>query len=371
MPTQQNNAEFDLLAKTEDKTSVPVQDYNSKSNLTYLFDPSSLYALTAAYHSGRPLLVRGDPGTGKSQLAHAAAEALDWQFLSSVVTAHTEIQDLWYHFDTVNRLGHAQLMSAMHCSTSGDEREKTVKQELCPKKFLSPGVLWWAYDWKSALNHCRSSEHRQYVPESIRGHKNLSTMTDQDLGEKVSNPSGIVLLIDEIDKADSDLPNSLLETLDRKCFEVPWIEESVGGDNQQLKPLVIITTNEERQLPPAFLRRCLVLNLNLPDDKMELTELLIERGKAHFDDRVDPAVMLQAAEQLIKDRTLADDYGYKPPGQAEYLDILRVLQQFDKSEQSKMLNEIQDFALRKHPDLPPSEKRSPEKSLSEQDARDD
>ena len=365
------NTEFSLLSDIKGTASVPVQTYNPESMLTYLFDHSSLYALTAAYHSGRPLLVRGDPGTGKSQLAHAAAEALGWQFLSSVVTAHTEIQDLWYHFDTVNRLGHAQLMSVMYCNTSGEDREEKLKKELCPTKFLSPGVLWWAYDWQSALNHCRNSEHRQYIPESIRGNKNLSKMTDQDLGEKASNPSGIVLLIDEIDKADSDLPNSLLETLDRKCFEVPWIEESVGEDNQQLKPLVIITTNEERQLPPAFLRRCLVLNLNLPDDKNELAELLIERGQAHFGDSVDQAVMFQAAEQLINDRTLADDYGYKPPGQAEYLDILRVLRQVDKSEQAKMLSEIQDFALRKHPDLPPSEKKSPEESLSEQDVRDD
>ena len=371
MTTQNKNTAFNLLAAVQGDNSVPVQAYKSDSKLIYLFDSSSLYALTAAYHSGRPLLVRGDPGTGKSQLAHAVAEALGWQFLSSVVTAHTEIQDLWYHFDTVNRLGHAQLMGAMYCNISGEDKSGKLRQELCPKKFLSPGVLWWAYDWQSALTHCRSSEHRQYVPESIRGHKNLSKMTDQDLGEKVANPSGIVLLIDEIDKADSDLPNSLLETLDSKQFEVPWIEESVGGDTQELKPLVIITTNEERQLPPAFLRRCLVLNLNLPKDEIKLTKLLLKRGEAHFGDLVDSTVMLKAAEQLIKDRTLADDYGYKPPGQAEYLDILRVLQQFDKSDQAKMLNEIQDFALRKHPDLPPSEKLISDESLSEQDALDD
>lgn len=353
MPTQTDNTDFDLLAVAKaEGSSVSVQKYNSDSEQIYLFDQASIYALTAAYHAGRPLLVRGDPGTGKSQLAHAVAEAMNWQLLSTVITAHTEIQDLWYHFDTVNRLGHAQLMSAMHGSIDAEEREETLKAELSPNKFLSPGVLWWAYDWQSALRHCRDSEHRQYMPESIHGKKNLSRMTAQDLESLIPDPKGIVLLIDEIDKADSDLPNSLLETLDCKRFEVPWIDESVGGAGQTLKPLVIITTNEERQLPPAFLRRCLVLNLNLPKDNAELKALLIERGKAHFNDDIEQDAMALAADQLIKDRELAESYGYKPPGQAEYLDILRVLRQFKKPEQVEMLNEIKDFALRKHPDLP-------------------
>lgn len=333
----------------------------SRSDQVHIFDQQSINALTAAYHSGRPLLVRGDPGTGKSQLARAAAEALGWQFLSTVVTAHTEVQDLWYHFDTVNRLGRAQLMGAMYAHIeSDDEKKDKLEEELCPKKFISPGVLWWAYDWDSALRHCKGSEHRQYAPESVHKLGNeFSTTEKEDLPEKIRDPKGVVLLIDEIDKSDSDLPNSLLETLDCKRFDVPWINEAVGGKDKSKNQLVIITTNEERQLPPAFLRRCLVLNLNLPEKKEALKELLIERGQAHFADKVEPDVMALAADQLIEDRQLSKDYGYKPPGQAEYLDILRVLQSVDgKEAQRKMLEDIQDFALRKHPEMEPFQKQS-------------
>ena len=331
---------------------VPVQRFNKKSEQVYLFEPDYIHALTAAYHAGRPLLVRGDPGTGKSQLARAAAQALDWQFVSTVITAHTEIQDLWYHFDTVNRLGQAQLMGAMYSHISSDKnRELKFKEALSPEKFLSPGVLWWAYDWKSALKHSCTSIHRQFVPEALYNKvSSLTVDTVCDLDRKIREPEGVVLLIDEIDKADSDLPNSLLETLDQKCFDVPWVECSIGQKEQGVQPLVIITTNEERQLPPAFLRRCLVLNMNLPVDKSELKALLIERGKAHFGDSVHKDVMAEAADQLIRDRDDSRNYGYKPPGQAEYLDILRVLHSFDISEQERILKNIQGYALRKHPE---------------------
>lgn len=348
-----------LNADIEPESSpIPLSDFNKESNLVHLFDPQSIYALTAAYHSGRPLLVRGDPGTGKSQLARAAAEALGWQFVSTVITAHTEVQDLWYHFDTVNRLGRAQLMSAMYSNIT-DDRKKIAKLDegLNPKKYLSPGVLWWAYDWVSAVKQCQQSEHRQYVPERVHELKDeFSGTAFSDLPKDIQQPDGVVLLIDEIDKSDADLPNSLLETLDCKSFDVPWVNESVGNREKNKDQLVIITTNEERQLPPAFLRRCLVLNCDLPKDDDKLTPFLIKRAEAHFkDSQLTARTMKLAAEQLIKDRQLSLTHGYKPPGQAEYLDMLRVLKEFDPERQITMLGRIQDFALKKHPELIDSE----------------
>ena len=155
----------------------------------HVFDERSAQAIRAALAAGRPLLVRGDPGTGKSQLARAAAKVLGRKFLSQVVDAHTEIQDLWYRFDAVSRLGNAQLLSIAGKETSADAANSTLN----PQHYLSPGILWWAFAWDSAKqHHCK---HKSFKPDA------------RDTGD--SN-QGVVLLLDEIDKADADLPNSLL-----------------------------------------------------------------------------------------------------------------------------------------------------------------
>ena len=116
-------------------------------------------------------------------------------------------------------------------------------------------------------------------------------------------------------------------------------------------PLVVITTNEERQLPSAFLRRCLVLKIRLlPDDSPELITFLMERGGHHFP-AVGASIREEAAVQLCRDRREARGFG-TPPGQAEYLDILRALDRMapgDETEQANTLGRIAVFALRKAP----------------------
>lgn len=328
--------------KTNHKYVLPA--YGTWKESVHVFDRRTANALIAAWLSERPLLVRGDPGTGKSQLARAAATALGWQFVSEVVSAHTEIQDLWYRFDAVSRLGQAQLLSAFRDKFTPE----LLKTELNPAKFLSPGALWWAYDWKTAQDYYAESDFKLYHP---------NPENDQDK----TLPAGVVLLIDEIDKADADLPNSLLETLDNARFRIPWVNASIGyhADNPaSVRPLVVITTNEDRQLPPAFVRRCLVLNLELPDNEAGLVDYLLQRGKQHFPSKNGGSlftdnVLKQAAKQLYQDRLQADSLGFKPPGQAEFLDILRVLARMNLTEagQLEKLEDIQDFALKKYPGM--------------------
>ncbi len=333
VPTIQVNHRYTLEAR------------NSLPETVHVFDERTRNAIEAAWLSGRPLLVRGDPGTGKSQLARAVAAATGWQFISEVINAHTEIQDLWYRFDAVSRLGQAQILSAIIPKESLTEGK--VPAALNPKKFLSPGVLWWAYDWDTARGYYDDSHFQHYHPDPDCDHSQL--------------PQGVVLLIDEIDKADADLPNSLLETLDMGRFRIPWINRTVGcqkADGTGIRPLVIITTNEDRQLPPAFVRRCLVLNLELPDKRKDLIEYLVKRGEQHFSNEqgtpfFEPEVLVEAASELHKDRQKAKELGVMPPGQAEYLDMLRVLCRLsaDKGEQLKRLKDIQQFALRKYPGM--------------------
>ncbi len=159
-----------------------------------------------------------------------------------------------------------------------------------------------------------------------------------------------MLLIDEIDKAEADLPNSLLETLGNGAFPVPWLDEPVGLRPGVPPPLVVVTTNEERELPAAFLRRCLVLKLDLPRDSADLIACLVKRGGEHFGADCTKAVRTLVAEQLVKDRARALDLARPPPGQAEYLDILRALinaRGKSAAKQKALFQRIARFALDK------------------------
>lgn len=302
----------------------PIGSWPSSS---HVFDQISADAILMAWAAERPLLVRGEPGTGKSQLARAAAQKLNRAFISEVVHARTEPQDLQWRFDTVGRLGEAQALAAR-----GAKSPAKGIDALDPRHFLSPGPLWWAFDWQSA-RHCQAgSRYKTAAPATPDGW---------------TPEAGCVLLIDEIDKADSDVPNSLLETLGNRSFSVPWLAEGTVGQGTDTPPLVIITTNEERELPAAFLRRCLVLQYELPDD---IVPWLIARGRIHFSPEVCSNDVLEAAaRQLAKDRIDARRAGVTRPGQAEYLDLLKALSTLRavEAEQLDLLKQISRFAYRK------------------------
>lgn len=296
----------------------------------HLFDKAGAWAVRAALAAQRPLLVRGEPGCGKSQLARAAARALGRAFIAEVVHARSESQDLQWQFDAVARLGAAQ--------TLGMSKKETAAQNdpLDAALYLSPGALWWAFNWHSAEKQFNTCAMGRSQPEHPGNWK----------------PSdGCVLLIDEIDKADADLPNGLLETLGNGAFTVPYLAEQVVLPVDMPPPLVVITTNEERELPGAFLRRCMVLQLELPAHEEELKKWLIERGRLHFGKQCSDNVYAEAAKQLCEDREKAINLGLQPPGQAEYLDLLRAVQKIGNSEKEQLeaLEAIAPFALSKHP----------------------
>jgi MoxR-like ATPase len=297
----------------------------------HVFAQRDADALAAAEAANRPLLVRGEPGTGKSQLARAAAVARQRLFISVVINARTECQDLQWQFDAVARLGEAQTLA--HSS------EPDVLKRMHPRHFLSPGPLWWVFDWNSAQaqwNACNNP--LESVPPYPKNWQ----------------PShGSVLLIDEIDKADADLPNGLLETLGNGDFTVPYGRTSVRQSADSPPPLVILTTNEERELPAAFLRRCLVLHLSLPQDDETLLDWLCERGRVHFRRRCSETVRRRAGALLLEDRRAAREQGLPPPGQAEYLDLLRAVCTMARGEQQQhtLLDTISEFVLKKSPAL--------------------
>ena len=169
-------------------------------------------AVNASISLERPLLVKGEPGTGKTVLAEEIAKALDMPILTWHIKSTTKAQQGLYEYDAITRLRDSQL---------GDERVKDVKN------YIKKGKLWEAFE----------SENRP------------------------------ILLIDEIDKADIEFPNDLLQELDRMEFFVYETNETIKAAK---RPVVIITSNNEKELPDAFLRRCFFHYISFPDaDTME------------------------------------------------------------------------------------------------------
>ena len=298
-------------------TPLPLLADAQRDASVHCWSTEVIDALTLADVVKRPLLVRGEPGTGKTQLARAAAQHLGWALHAETIHPRYEAQDLVYRFDAVRRLADAQ-----------------AQRELDDSEYFEPGPIWKAFGWDSANGYgsCRGQAH----------------------------PAGHVILIDEIDKADSDLPNSLLEVLGQRSLWIAPLARLIGGPGVAA-PLIVITTNEERELPPAFLRRCVVLNL-APDPAMTYLRWLVERGRAHFGvvdgdagvpPRLTEAVLWRAAAQLVADRQVARDAGLSPPGPAEYLDLLQALCKLApgaEAAQLGWLDRLSQYAFVKHGD---------------------
>ena len=341
--------------KLEDFLPAQLKVSNPDRKLHHIFNEADCYALWAAYSAGRPLLVRGKAGTGKSQMARAIAEQLGWAFVSEVVCGSTELSDLHWHFDAIGRLGEAQAL-AVPGGVTGDD----AKDKLDPVNFLAPGAFWWAFNWQSAQDqYPKCATHLRPEPEKPDPNNPKAQTWNSKTG-------GVVLLLDEIDKAEPDLPNGLLETLGLYQFTVPYLDHSsrpaeninpIKADPSRL--LVIITTNEERELPKAFVRRCfvhilkmedstdLVQDPNNPDNKLQQRYVwLMERGRLHFGEKIAKPVYQFAAELLWKDRTASPNNQYLP-GLAEYIDLLNAVQCLPHEEQDKRLQAIARYALTK------------------------
>ncbi|MEL6105998.1 MAG: MoxR family ATPase [Planctomycetota bacterium] len=299
----------------------------------HVFDADSISAVNGALASGRPLLVRGEPGVGKTQLAAAVAAQLDRPLVSYTLNSNTESTDLLWRFDAVQRLAEAQVCGTLELT------EQQVRMRLKEWRFVAPGPLWWGFDWTGALTHLKQQVACIALAKGDQAQaaeEELALATVPDNGGDASN--GVVVLIDEIDKADSDVPNGLLEALGARQFTPQGCKKVSAGTTA---PLVIITTNQERVLPDAFIRRCLVMQMK-PPGRADL----IRRGEAHFGNS-HSAVLETAADQLLEDREKA----LPPrPGLAEYLDLVRavlILAPTQEREPHELIDELAEFTLRK------------------------
>ena len=228
-------------------------------NRDYIAGEDLLQVVNIAIALGKPLVIKGEPGTGKTELARAVAEALGKELITWNIKSTTKAQDGLYVYDVVQRLYDSQF------GTEGvDKIEKYIKLG--------------------------------------------------KLGEAFSRHEQCVLLIDEIDKADLEFPNDLLWELDRMEFYIPETGVTVKAVH---RPIVIITSNAEKELPDAFLRRCVFHYIAFPD-----RSLMAEIVHAHFP-KIEDELLQQTMNAFYRLRSLDDLQ--KKPSTSELLDWIQAI----------------------------------------------
>ncbi len=226
----------------------------------YVASEQLLNAVNVAITLGKPLLIKGEPGTGKTMLAEAISKALDKKLIIWNIKSTTKAQDGLYMYDTIQRLYDGQF---------GEEGVDDIA------RYIKLGKL----------------------------------------GEAFESDEQVILLIDEIDKADLEFPNDLLWELDQMEF---YIHETKRTVKAKHRPIVIITSNAEKELPDAFLRRCIFHYIDFPD-----ADLMEEIVRTHIPD-VEEAVLKSAFDVFYDIRGMRDVR--KKPSTSELIDWINVLQ---------------------------------------------
>lgn len=297
-------------------------------NAHYILDEATRLALRMAWVTQRPLLVVGEPGCGKTALADALAQQWEVPLLPYVVHCRTEASDLLYQYDAVARLADAQIYKEL----KDFFKDNTKTDPLDNNNYLTPGPLWWLINPESAnkLNENRLDNRK---------------FEDKYNGQYTK---GSVVLIDEIDKGSQEVAEGLLEVLDSFSFTVPLIGQKIETNSTdqinklKTRRLVIVTSNRSSALPAPFLRRCIVLNLELPKHEA-LKTWLLERGKAHQgnDTSCTEEAMQRAADLIIVQREDKNNY---QAGLAEFLYLIDAVYQLAPNNQEEQIKLIEAFA---------------------------
>ena len=315
--------------RTESEKQSPSAG-DRRDGKVYLYTEEIILAVNVAIATGRPLLVRGSSGCGKSSLAYNVARVLQCRYYEYVITSRTQARDLLWRFDAVRRLNDAQIP---------DKFKNIAHAWEINYPYIEPGILWWVFDQEDAKYRGQTKGNKEQIPlalDPVIFEPYSETNKDRQL-------PGTVILLDEIDKAEPDFPNNLLVPLGSLEFIVDDIQKRVVFQrsannflNPENLPLIIITTNEERKLPQAFLRRCVVLEIPAPDRERLVEIAVTTEGDKHTKLYEAVANAFEHVQQATTSR--------RPPqiymNIAEYLDAVRACLQLQIEPGSSYLEDI-------------------------------
>lgn len=268
------------LASTEIADRAPAAEY--------VFDDDIRLAVNLALATNRPLLISGPSGSGKSSLARAVADRAGWSYIERTITSRLPARDLLYEIDHLKRLQDA------HAGTLKDSA----------RHYIVPGPLFWAFDAAKARTLLEGTGRKAAVPAGM-----------------VENAGRSVVLLDEMDKADPDVPNDLLIPFGQLAFEITELGQKIECPPSAV-PLLMLTTNGERDLPPAFLRRCVELNIKAAENSSAGRDTLFAIVRKHGL-TTDEATLNRLADAFFK----APRPERREPNAAEFLDLVRAWQQ--------------------------------------------
>ncbi|MDF0495732.1 AAA family ATPase [Bradyrhizobium yuanmingense] len=295
------------------ESELTENDARTTKGSIYRFNPAIEAAVDVAIGLGKPLLVAGEPGCGKTELGYAIARRMRIRNLYFfAVKSSSEATDLFYTYDAIRRFREAQLaeIRARAASASGGTFSEPEVGDFIKYRALGRAIL--------------DAHPHEKVAALLRG---------RGAPKQPGEPRRSVVVIDEIDKAPRDFTNDLLREIEDFSFRVPELQNEAGlpdatpsGDTipGALKPIIVITSNEESQLPDAFLRRCVFLAIDFPDDKVlqDILEMHLgnkSKGAGTSLSGDDRAILLRVFGRLRAQSM------QKNPGIAELVDAGRVL----------------------------------------------
>ncbi len=316
-----------LEIPSENKTFYPTKEDRAKGVHPYVFTEDIAIAINVAYISNRPLLVEGSPGCGKSRLAEALAAMKGWHFLNKTITSHTTLEDLTNEYDHLRRL---------HDAYAARDGQHHLPENW---RYNRPGVFWWAFNHQSASKRGQDNQQQDGGEQRFKG-----VIRPQQETSKGLQTHHTVLLLDEIDKAEPDLPNDLLDIIERRRIELT--DGTLIDADESSQSFVIITSNRERKLPSAFLRRCVSLYIDEPDEKG-----LMDIALSHMKGQISKSdkVVKSLIDKIIDYRDKAISENLHVPGTSEFLDALKVCKQqgINPSDDDPIWIQVEKSILRK------------------------